>query len=119
MHAAACADEMREDRRVVAASGADLKDGFALLDLLALKPISVRAGHADIEAALGIESKQQVLIEEGRIVVRGFHVGMATEREQPGPRPGERLAPDRPKGVLDARIAELGRRADQFGKESP
>jgi len=41
MHAAACADEMREDRRVVAASSANLQDGLALLDLAGAEPVSV------------------------------------------------------------------------------
>jgi len=114
MDAAAGADEVREDRGVIAAARADLDHGLALLHSTAAEPVGVRAGHSDIEAARRIQREKRVLVEEGGIVIGRHDIGMPAETDRPRSGPDERLAPDGAKGLLDTGIRGFRRGADQL-----
>src|SRR5262249_45678885 len=111
------ADEMCEDGGVVAAARTDLHHRLAFLGLTTAEPISVRRRHADVDAVLPVQCQQEVLIEEGRIVVGTFDIVVATQRQPPRSWTGESLAADRTERCLDAGNIELGRSANQLRVE--
>ncbi|WP_347710513.1 hypothetical protein [Methylobacterium tardum] len=112
---------MRQQRRVVAAAGADLEHGLAGLRRQGVEAEGVEAWLADMDAPLGVERNQHVLVEKGGIVVRRPHVDRTalpqpTGRrchDRPGRRPGERFPWDRREGRLDPPVRDRGRARDQ------
>jgi hypothetical protein len=79
----------------------------------------MRTGHADIEATLGIQRHQRILIEERRIVVRGLHITTSDRHDRPRTRAGERLTLYMGKSLLDGQIAFPGLPGNEAGKKSP
>ena len=77
----------------------------------------MRARHSDIETLRAIQRDQGILIDERRVIIRGLHISMSAERDQPGPRPYKRFALDRAKGLFNPRIPDLGCGADKAGIE--
>src|SRR2546430_2784232 len=77
----------------------------------------MRARHSDIETLRAIQRDQGILIDERQVIIRGLHISMSAERDQPGPRPYKRFALDRAKGLFNPRIPDLGCGEDKAGIE--
>src|SRR5437763_12314286 len=82
-----------------------------------MEPVGMRARHSYIEILRTIQRDQGILIDERRVIIRGLHISMSAERDQPGPRPYKRFALDRAKGLFDPRIPDLGCGTDKAGIE--
>ena len=70
-HPARRSDELSEDRRVITGAGADLQDRLARLHAECVDRLRVQRRLAVVDAALGVDGDEDVLVEARGVVGRG------------------------------------------------
>ena len=113
-HPAGRADEMSEDRGVIAGAGADLDDRLALPHAERVDRLRVQRRLAVVDAAPRVDGDEDVIIEAGGVVV-GRLAKEAAGADAPRRRTGEILARHGGEGRLDPRIADAGAARDLGG----
>ena len=103
-HPALRTDELGEDRGVIASAGADLQDRLAVSQPQRVERLRMQRGLAVVDAALGVDGDEDILIEARGVVGRGDAKKAA--RADPPRRPaGEIFARNGGEGRLDSRVA--------------
>src|SRR5262249_17907626 len=96
-------NELRQDRRVIARSTADMQHGAVLPRTQGAQQLAVQAGFAVVDPLFVGQSEEKVLIEVNRIVRGRLHVCFVIYgSRQPRPRAQETLPTDNCKRMLQA-----------------
>jgi hypothetical protein len=74
VNATTAADQMGENRGVIAGSRSNLEYGLAFAQAKRVEPPRVSAGLADVDPARRVQRDERILIDEGKIVVWSFDV---------------------------------------------
>jgi hypothetical protein len=107
-------DETGVDRGLIAGAGADLDDRLALPHAERVDRLRMQRRLAVVDAALGVDADENILIEAGGVIRRG-QAKETAGADPPWRRTGEILARDGGEGGFDPGVADAGAAHDLGG----